>query len=39
MGDTGDPMAAPCFCLYIISTVYKIGGVQAETQYFKDPLP
>ena len=23
MGDTGDPMAAPCFCLYIIPLYVK----------------
>ena len=30
IGDTGDPMAAPCFCLYITPCVCEIGGVQAE---------
>ena len=27
MGETGDPMAAPCFCLYITPLYVKLAGI------------
>ena len=32
MGDTGDRMAAPCFCLYITPLYGEVGDVQAGTR-------